>query len=270
MGVDYVDYYWLHGLGEPSYRLAEEWHALEFVQKLKVDGKVANNILPGTAAVPVDAVDGLTSSRFGKISEYGTEAEDDESLRSRLREKISGFGENGNKAHYKRWCESITGVGRARIFPLWNGENTVKAVLISYDGLPCTEDTVDEVQEYIDPGGTGLGEGAANLGAHFTAVKAESKTINVSVTVEIESAANQEDVLNHIKTSLKSYFKMQVMQSSDSEETSIRYSGIGAVISSISGVVDYCDLRLNGSSLNISVDVYSVPVLGVVDIEFIQ
>lgn len=40
LGVDYVDYYWLHGLGGPSYRQAEEWGAFEFVQQLKAEGKV--------------------------------------------------------------------------------------------------------------------------------------------------------------------------------------------------------------------------------------
>ena len=40
LGVDYVDYYWLHGLGGPSYRQAEEWGAFQFVQNLKAAGKV--------------------------------------------------------------------------------------------------------------------------------------------------------------------------------------------------------------------------------------
>lgn len=40
LGVEYVDYYWLHGLGEPSYRQAEAFGAFEFVQKLKEEGKV--------------------------------------------------------------------------------------------------------------------------------------------------------------------------------------------------------------------------------------
>lgn len=40
LGVDYVDYYWLHGLGGPSYRQAEEFGAFEFVQKLKDEGMV--------------------------------------------------------------------------------------------------------------------------------------------------------------------------------------------------------------------------------------
>ena len=40
LGLEYVDYYWLHGLGGPSYKQAEEFHAFEFVQKLKEEGKV--------------------------------------------------------------------------------------------------------------------------------------------------------------------------------------------------------------------------------------
>ncbi len=39
LGVDYVDYYWLHGLGEPSYRQAEAMHAFDFMKKLKAEGK---------------------------------------------------------------------------------------------------------------------------------------------------------------------------------------------------------------------------------------
>lgn len=40
LGVEYVDYYLLHGLGAPTYRQAEQQHAFEFVQKLKAEGKV--------------------------------------------------------------------------------------------------------------------------------------------------------------------------------------------------------------------------------------
>lgn len=40
LGLDYIDYYWLHGLGEPAYRQAEEMHAFEFVQEKKKEGKV--------------------------------------------------------------------------------------------------------------------------------------------------------------------------------------------------------------------------------------
>lgn len=40
LGLDYIDYYWLHGLGEPTYRKAEDFQAFQFVQELKTQGKV--------------------------------------------------------------------------------------------------------------------------------------------------------------------------------------------------------------------------------------
>lgn len=40
LGLDYMDYYWLHAMSQSSYRQAEEMHAFAFVQKLKEQGKV--------------------------------------------------------------------------------------------------------------------------------------------------------------------------------------------------------------------------------------
>ncbi len=40
LGVEYVDYYWLHGLNGQTYRQAEEMHAFEFVQQKKAEGKI--------------------------------------------------------------------------------------------------------------------------------------------------------------------------------------------------------------------------------------
>lgn len=253
--------------GGRYFSVVSENNALYF--EAEDSGTEYNGISAGTQAVPVDTIEGLTVAQFGELSEYGADSEDDESLRRRVREKISGAGENGNKAHYKIWCESIDGVGKARIFPLWNGPDTVKGVLISYDGLPCTADVVESVQQYIDPDGAGLGEGVANLGAHFTAQAAKSTVINISVTVEIDTGANADLVKADLEKAVKSYFKEQVMNGNE-EETIIRFSGIGAVISGTAGVIDYSGLTLNGSTVNITADEVSVPVLGVMTIEAVQ
>lgn len=117
----------------------------------EVPGEQGNNIYAGTPAVPVNYIEGLISATFGEIYEHGSDAEDDESFRERVLEKIAGPAENGNKQHYKTWCESIDGVGRARIVPLWNGENTVKAVLIDTTGQPLGEAKVKEVQGLYRP-----------------------------------------------------------------------------------------------------------------------
>lgn len=228
-------------------------------------GTEYNNIEAGTAAVPVDTISGLEIAGFGAIIEYGTIPEDDESLRRRLKDKISGTGENGNKQHYKIWCESIDGVGKAKIFPLWNGPNTVKAVLIDLNGLPCNTDIVNAVQQYIDPNGLGLGEGVAPIGAHFTAVAAIEENINISVDVELAEGCDIDSAVKSMRAAVSSYLKTLVMNSSDSEEIIIKVSEIGAAIVNIPEITDYRNLGIFGTSpsmdSNIVIDPLSVPVL---------
>lgn len=45
-------------------------------------GTDGNNIAEGDLAVPVNTITGLTSSTFGAVCEYGTDDEDDDSLRT--------------------------------------------------------------------------------------------------------------------------------------------------------------------------------------------
>ncbi len=40
LGVDYLDYLWLHTLGEANYEIAQKYHGFEFLQKMKSEGKV--------------------------------------------------------------------------------------------------------------------------------------------------------------------------------------------------------------------------------------
>ena len=239
-------------------------------------GTAANAIIEGDPAVPVNTISGLTVASFGEVYAYGTAEEDDESLRERVQEKINGPAENGNKQHYKTWCESRSGVKMARITPLWNGPNTVKAVLIGENGLGCDDSTVEDVQAYVDPadaGGTvevdgktyvvgdGLGEGAANLGAHFTAVAAESVPITVAFTATLASGKTIEDAEDEAATAIAAYFKNLVLNAASPEDVIVRASMIGAVVIGLESVLDYSDLTLNGSTANITPGVDGVPEL---------
>ena len=67
-------------------------------------GTVANGIYSGTPAIPVNNIPDLTAATFGEVMEAGAEEESDDDLRERLREKMSGPAENGNKQHYRTWC----------------------------------------------------------------------------------------------------------------------------------------------------------------------
>jgi uncharacterized phage protein gp47/JayE len=245
-----------------------------------------NDIQVGDIAVPVDTVVGMTSANFAGVYEYGVDAEDDDSLRERVMEKIAGPAENGNKQHYKTWCESVTGVGRARIEPLWNGENTVKAVLISPLGLPVPESVVAEVQEYVDPAdlgltaevdgktyvvGDGLGNGVANIGAHFTAVAAESLTIDLVFGAELASGRTEEELQEAVSTAVSEYLQGLVINAAEDSAVVVRLSSIGAILAGLTTyLVDYHDLTLNGGTENLRADNSEVPVLGEVTVNVVS
>lgn len=251
----------------------------------EIPGASGNNIYSGTPAVPVNNIQGLVSVTFGTIIEYGADDETDDSLRQRLREKIASPTENGNKQHYKTWCESFEGVGRARIIPLWNGPNTVKAILINPLGLPCSDSVVESLQQYIDPAtkgytavvdgktyvvGDGLGEGIANLGAHFTAVAAGETCIDISFDAELKSGATIDSAIEETTEAVKNYFKSLVMETGDTSDILIRLSAIGALISGLSTILDYSELKINGETENIYPGEDNVPIVGEVTINVLQ
>lgn len=229
-------------------------------------GIAANDIPVGTAVVPVDTISGLTAASISEEIEPGSDEEDDDSLRRRVQEKIAGPAENGNMQHYKTWCEGVAGVGRARIIPLWAGENTVKGILVDTDGEPASEAVVDRVQEYIDPGGTGLGEGVANIGAHFTAAAATPVTVNISFSVTLAKGGTLAGVQAAAQTALKNHVKSINLDTADTETVTLRISTVGNIIYGLPGVLDYSNLKFNGQASNIELEQEEVFVLGEVTV----
>ena len=262
--------------------LKEDTEKAVYYLEAEAAGSSGNDIYSGTPAVPVNNIEGLTAATFGTIYESGSDDEEDEDFRTRVQEKIAGPAENGNKQHYKTWCESRDGVGRARIFPLWNGPNTVKGVLIDTEGKPCGEAKVSEVQNYIDPAtrgytatvggktyivGDGLGEGVANLGAHFTAVSASPLAISVTFEAELATGATKDAAEQEAAEAIEEYLKELVLTTVEAADIVVRVSAIGAILSGLQNLLDYSNLRLNGDTHNIIPGEDDVPIVGEVSIE---
>lgn len=93
-------------------------------------GTDMNNLVSGTKVIPELDVDGLISATLGELAIPAIDAESDDSARERLINRISGPDENGNKSQVRTWCESVEGVGAARIIPLWKGPYTVVALFL--------------------------------------------------------------------------------------------------------------------------------------------
>ena len=229
-------------------------------------GEEGNGVIEGTPAVPVNTIVGLSVSEFGPLFEPGTDEEDDEGYRTRIREKLGGPAQNGNKQHYKTWCEEVAGVGRARILPLWNGVNTVKGVLLDTDGLPASSAVVARVQEHVDPGGTGLGEGTANIGAYFTAIAAQAVPLTVSWSVTLASGYTLEQAKAAATAAITVYLKSLVLDTPGDEAMVVRISSVGALLYAQEAILDYANLTINGGASNIEIGKEQVAVLEEVDI----
>lgn len=187
----------------------------------------------------------------------GYEAESDISLRERYYEAIQTPASNGNRASYKIWAKSVTGVGDAKVFPLGHGIGTVDVVIIDADMLPASTELVQSVQDYIDPNSTGTGEGVAPIGATCYVASATELVINVTAKLTLKSSASQSIVKTAIENAITQYLADIAFDSSI-----VSAAQIGNVILDVDGVQDYENLRLNGSTGNISVDDRKVAVLG--------
>ena len=245
----------------------------------EIPGIGGNNILAGSPAVPMNNIAGLTASTFGALIEPGADAENDEDYRERIIEKIAGPAENGNRQHYKTWAESVAGVGRARILPLFAGPNTVMAVIIGQDGLPAAQTVVDRVQEYIDPMtlgltvtipgtaeiipvGDALGDGVANIGAHFAAISPAPLAIDISFSVELQPGATIEQIKADTSEAMTAYLKDLALKTPERQQVIVRVSAINSLLFALPGLVDYADLTLNGQAGNIEVGDRQSAVLG--------
>ena len=215
----------------------------------------------GTGAVndmPV-TISGISAVTNSAPITGGYDAETDEDLRERYYEAIRTPASNGNKASYKIWAKSITGVGDAKVFPLAKGTGTVDVVIIDADMTPADASLVNEVQNYIDPGSSGRGDGIAPIGATCYVSSATGLSINVSASITLSSSASSSTVETAIKEAITNYLANIAFDSSI-----VSAAQVGNVILDVPGVQDYENLKLNSATGNVTVGEREVAVIGTV------
>lgn len=219
----------------------------------------SNGMVPANqiTSIPV-AIMGITTVANPNPTTNGYDAESDDSLRQRYYEKLQAPATSGNKAHYKIWAKEVTGVGDAKVFPLWAGNGTVKVVIINSNKRAADNQLVATVQNYIDPDSKGTGEGQAPIGAKTTVLSAVEEVINVSATLVIDT---KKYTLTQVKTSIEAnltkYFKDIAFINNY-----VSYASIGNLIFNTDGVIDYSNLLVNGNTSNIVLGDEEIPVLG--------
>ena len=229
----------------------------------------SGNIPAGQITVMPVTIPGVTSVTNLAATENGFDEETDAALLVRYYEKLQEADTGGNIAHFKSLAKDYTGVGDCKVFPTWNGNNTVKLVIIDSNKEVPSTDLVNEVQTYMDPLGDGIwgqGYGAAPYGAFTTIEGAKGKNISVSFTVIKDTNYTDEQRDTNVKASITAYLKSIAFV----DNAVVSYAKVGAAILASAGVLDYSNLAINSGTANIPISLTStlceIPILDTVTI----
>jgi len=223
-------------------------------------GEAGNANLTGRNLLSLDTIPGLEKAIVKEILIPGREEEGDDSLRERYFTRVRREAVSANKMHYKEWAEEVDGVGKAKIFPLWNGEGTVKIVVTNANLEPASEILIQKVKDYIDPE-PGQGEGQAPIGAVVTVESAVWKAVEISAEVLPEVNHSIDEVKTEIQEGVLNLFKKMAF-----EDNIIRLSQINNIVYNSPSVSDYSNIKINGTSENLVLSDVEIPKLGQVKI----
>ena len=179
----------------------------------------------------------------------GTDPESDASLYERIDFRRKRPATSGNENHYIEWARSCDGVGGVKVQRLWDGPGTVRVVIVGDDGRPVDEAVVKNCAAYI--------ETQRPAAAEVTVISAVGTPIDVSAAVVLDGTATLEEVRSKFASRLDEYLQPLAF-----EESMVYYTRIGALLSSVEGVVDYENLLVNGGTDNVAIGDAAVPVPG--------
>ena len=211
-------------------------------------GSVGNISIGAINRFPV-TLPGLVSVTNSAPAEGGFDEESDEELRQRYFEKVSLPATSGSKYHYIMWAKEVSGVGDAKCIPLWNGNGTVKVIVIDANKGTASDELITEVTEHIEEN--------RPIGAEVTVESASPKVIDISVSVVTASGIDMETAKTKVSESITKY-----LQKNAFSNTYISYAQIGGCILACDEVSDYTNLLINGATDNVEILETEVPVLG--------
>lgn len=231
----------------------------------------------GKVVLPIEAVEAGKEANIpaGSINRYdsgvnglrrvhneyeisgGTELEDDEALRERTLLRMRYPGTSGNQYHYMHWAMEVEGVGRVRVFPVWDGPGTVKVSILDFNQRMANDQLIKKVKHHIDNGGDRLGESLAPIGALLTVSTASVKKLDIrgKIILEFGSRLRKEDLADKLKEDLQSYIDKTISYKANR----LTVAKVIDILYSIEGVQDITALTVNGVNDSITFGQEEVP-----------
>ena len=195
------------------------------------------NLLANTEFELVEKNDKVTKLVNETNFSKGVDVESDEDLRKRFVKVVNNPSTSGNKAHYEEWALEVDGVGRAIVYPLWNGNGTVKVMIVGNDNKPVSEETINNCKLHIEEN--------MPIGCQLTVTTPSLLNVSVKASIELKEGYVLEDIQTDFKTSLNEYLK--------GVTTELTYSKVYGLLVNHVGVEDVTSFTINDSNVNISI-----------------
>lgn len=184
----------------------------------------------------------------------GYDGESDNELRERYYFKVREPVTSGNIYHYKKWTMEVEGVGGVKVFPLWNGNGTVKVVVVNSALEEADEPLLQRVRDYI--------EQVRPIGATVTVKSATPKEITITGKARISKNVDFDKVKTDFERDIKEYFKKVGFK-----QNYVSYAQLGNILLNVEGVNDYDNLKINTGAINIALAEEEIPKLKAITLD---
>ena len=195
------------------------------------------NLLANTEFELVEKNDKVTSLVNETDFKNGIDIESDEDLRKRFIKVVNNPSTSGNKAHYEEWALEVNGVSRAIVYPLWNGNGTVKVMVVGNDNKPVLEDVRKNVEDHITEN--------MPIGCQLTVTTPTNLDATIVATIELKEGYEIEEVKQEFEAKINEYLK--------SVTNEFTYSKVYGLLANIIGIEDIGTLTINGGNSNITI-----------------
>ena len=161
-----------------------------------VEAGAAGNVAAGSVRMLSAAPAGITGCTNPQAMTGGTDAEDDESLRSRILDTYARMPNGANSAYYEQQAMGVDGVADVTVLPRSRGRGTVDVVIAGTQGTP-EQELIDRVQARLE----------SNREIAVDVQVLPPDPVTVDVEVEIDSARPQQ-TLPLVEETIRQWFSV--------------------------------------------------------------
>ncbi len=216
---------------------------------------------------PVDYVDDYQGGNIVEILTPGRNDEETEAYRKRVTSDLQVNPCGGNKAYYRYYINQIPGVGGCKPIRRENGHGYEDIYVVGDDLKDISAEKIKEIQNVVDPGRLGDGEGIATIGHIINITTPVPCRVDVSAEVTCGTGYEKEACLTAATEAVEEYIAelRGEWESNGEKDLTLRRSRVESIILSVDGIIDISNTKLNDKEENAVYAYDCIPVKAVVE-----